>query len=177
MDRERLWREINSYFNVQKENCLKNILKRFFENYFWKMLLKWFFVVGSGGLLLLPPLSCSRVHVQRRCLLHSYLYIFFLLFLHVFNVGYLFQNSLLAHLSLPFSVHRTCCISAPFSLPNWSKAVGRYRSLTCKGLTNLTLPLLRRGWSPLCLGRQIDWRSWLVLVLIWKQWHFDIPSK
>ena len=82
------------------------------------MLLKWFFVVGSGGLLLLPPLSCSRVHVQRRCLLHSYLYIFFLLFLHVFNVGYLFQNSLLAHLSLPFSVHHTSCISAPFSLPN-----------------------------------------------------------
>ena len=36
--------------------------------------------MGSGGLLLLPPLSCSRVHVQRRCLLHSYLYIFFLLF-------------------------------------------------------------------------------------------------
>ena len=65
------------------------------------MLLKWFFVVGSGGLLLLPPLSCSRVHVQRRCLLHSYLYIFFLLFLHVFKVGYFFQrNSLLAHLSL-----------------------------------------------------------------------------
>ena len=179
MDRERLWREINSYFNVQKENCLKNILKRFLKIIFEKCCWNGFFVVGSGGLLLLPPLSCSRVHVQRRCLLHSYLYIFFLLFLHVFKVGYFFKEIpyLLFSLSLPFSVHRTCCISAPFSLPNWSKAVGRYRSLTCKGLTNLTLPLLRRGRSPLCLGRQIDWWSWFVLVLIGKQWHFDIPSK
>ena len=71
--------------------------------------------MGSGGLLLLPPLSCSRVHVQRRCLLHSYLYIFFLLFLHVFNVGYLFQNSLLAHLSLCLSRSIVPVASPPLS--------------------------------------------------------------
>ena len=79
-------------------------------------MLKWFFVMGSGGLLLLPPLSCSRVHVQRRCLLHSYLYIFFLLFLHVFKVGYFFQrNSLLAHLSLCLSRSIVPVASPPLS--------------------------------------------------------------
>ena len=73
--------------------------------------------MGSGGLLLLPPLSCSRVHVQRRCLLHSYLYIFFLLFLHVFKVGYFFQEIpyLLFSLSLCLSRSIVPVASPPLS--------------------------------------------------------------
>ena len=178
MDRERLWREINSYFNVQKENCLKKILKRFFWKLFLKNVVEMVFLYGQWRPTAAPsPFLLKGARAKALSFAFLSLHLFLAIFARV-QCRLPFSKFLTcSSLSLPFSVHRTCCISAPFSLPNWSKAVGRYRSLTCKGLTNLTLPLLRRGRSPLCLGRQIDWWSWFVLVLIWKQWHFDIPSK
>ena len=179
MDREILWREVNSYFNVQKENCLKKILKRFWKLFLKECCWKGFFRYGQWRPTVAPsPFLLKGARAKALSFAFLSLHLFLTIFARV-QSRLLFSKKFLtcSSLSLPFSVHRTCCISAPFSLPNWSKAVGRYRSLTCKGLTNLTLPLLRRGRSPLCLGRQIDWWSWFVSVLIGKQWHFDIPSK
>lgn len=163
--------------------CKRRIVLKYFKKIFWKLFLKnvveMVFRYGQWRPTATPsPFLLKGARAKALSFAFLSLHLFLTIFARV-QSRLLFSKKFLtcSSLSLPFSVHRTCCISAPFSLPNWSKAVGRYRSLTCKGLTNLTLPLLRRGRSPLCLGRQIDWWSWFVLVLIWKQWHFDIPSK
>ena len=120
MDRERLWRESKILFLMCKgELVLLRNFKRFFENYFWKIVAETIFRYGQWRPIATPsPFLLKGARAKALSFAFLSLHLFLAIFARV-QCRLPFSKFLTcSSLSLPFSVHRTCCISAPFSLPN-----------------------------------------------------------